>query len=490
MERLPHANPEPVPFYWNGSKIEARRGDSIASALYANGIRVIARSRKRHRPQGLSGSFIGPALGRVNGRPHVRLDLEQVTPGIDVRIQNVWPNAGFDVLALIQLLPARWVYGGFEHTRFIPSGTRVFQLWERLLSYLAGLADPPDRALPAEMRGGRRANTDVVVIGGGPAGRAEANAAARRGEGAVLVSRSDPPGRFARSMAAFIPDLDPRVEVLAGMEAFGVYRGGTLVGCAPVRHDEGGVVLETRRVVVASGRKSCPPLVPGNDLPGVLDVHTALILAHDHAVAPGRAVFIIGTGTEVKLAERLRELGVEVVGTAPAEAVRRINGRMEVSGIELDRNVTCDCVVHSGPWRGDPNLLFQAQSTGLLQLLPQLKSKNIEPAGAAAELDEPVVMGRPPASNAIVCSCMDVTVGELIEHIAAGHTDVEVLKRLTACGMGPCQGMPCWELMVALLAAKTGLASSELGRPTHRDPRRALTVAQAAGLDGLVEPDR
>jgi hypothetical protein len=85
---------------------------------------------------------------------------------------------------------------------------------------------------------------------------------------------------------------------------------------------------------------------------------------------------------------------------------------------------------------------------------------------------------------------MDVTAGELARHVESGETDVEVLKRLTACGMGPCQGTPCWDVMAAYLAALTERPVETFGRPSYRDPRRALTVAQAAGLDGLVEPER
>jgi len=250
------------------------------------------------------------------------------------------------------------------------------------------------------------------------------------------------------------------------------------------------VVIETPRIVLATGQRSCPPLVPGNDLPGVLDSHTAMMLACDHAVAPGRAVFVIGTGAELMVVTRLRALGVNVVGSSPAGAVRRIAGRRGVTAVETNHRTACDSVVHAGPWRSDPNLLFQAGSDGLLQLRPRGGRFQVQSAGSAAGTDEPVMVGTERGDAAMVCSCMDVTAGELARHIEAGETDVEVLKRLTACGMGPCQGTPCWDLMVALLTALTGAPAESFGRPSHRDPRRALTVAQAAGLDGLVEAER
>jgi NADPH-dependent 2,4-dienoyl-CoA reductase/sulfur reductase-like enzyme len=490
MMRLSHARGERFFFRWNGRSVEAREGDTIAAALYANGIRRLSRSRKYHRPRGLSGSVLASVLGRVDGRPHVRLDLEPARAGLDVSMQNVWPGARFDLLALAQWLPARWLYAGFEHEIWIRNSTGLYQLWERFLAFLAGIADPPDRRLPADPIAGEKFRADLVVIGGGPAGCAAANEAAQRGEQVLLVTRGASCARFARMMEASAPPLDRRVTLLAGMEAFGLYRQGRIVACAPLRHDGGGAVIEAGRILLATGRRSCPPLVPGNNLPGVLDAHSALTLAAEHAVAPGRAVFIVGTGgAEAALAERLKALGVNVVGTASVHALRRILGHNEVNGVETDRCIGCDCLIHAGPWRGDSNLAFQAGSDGLLQLQPA-PSPQLQSAGAAMPADEPVMIGPSRDDTAMVCPCMDVTAGELARHVESGETDVEVLKRLTACGMGPCQGTPCWDVMAAYLAALTERPLENFGRPSYRDPRRALTVAQAAGLDGLVEPER
>jgi NAD(P)H-nitrite reductase large subunit len=257
-----------------------------------------------------------------------------------------------------------------------------------------------------------------------------------------------------------------------------------------LRHDRGAAVIEAGRVILATGRRSCPPLVPGNDLPGVLDAHSAMTLASEHAVAPGRAVFVVGTGAESAVAERLRTLGVNVVGTSPVGGLRRILGRREVIAIETDRRITCDSLVHAGPWRSDSNLFFQASSEGLLQLRPAAEAVRVQWADAAMPANEPVMVGSERGNAAMVCSCMDVSTGELARHVDEGETDVEVLKRLTACGMGPCQGTPCWDVMAAHLAKLTGAPIESFGRPSYRDPRRAITVAQAAGLDMMVEPER
>jgi NADPH-dependent 2,4-dienoyl-CoA reductase/sulfur reductase-like enzyme/bacterioferritin-associated ferredoxin len=490
MQRLPHARTARVAFTWNGHPIEAREGDTVGAALHAAGITTLARSRKRHRPIGLSGSFVSGSLATVNGRPNVRLDREPVAAGLDVRMQNTWPRADLDLLALARLLPARMTYAGFEHTNLMPSGTRRFEVWEKLLRFMAGVADAPpvqgDGAAPK----GIRVAVDTVVVGGGPAGRIAASAAAQRGEHVMLISRGTTPGHSAARMVAPVPELDHRVDVRGGLEAFGIYRDGAFVAAAPLDGRTGALVVEPKRIVLATGRRSCPPLLSGADLPGVMDAPTALALAVDCGVAPGTQVAVIGTGAETEVAQRLRDLGVNVVATAPAASLRRITGRNVVTGIETDRLISCDTLVHAGPWRPDPALAFMAGCDGLLQLRDAPLLSSVSLAGSASETAEPIILGPAPHDGAFVCPCMDVTAAEIMHHVRRGETDVEVLKRLTACGMGPCQGVPCWDQLAALLADEMGGTPADYGHPTYRGPRRGLTVAQAAGLDGLVEPDR
>lgn len=484
--RLARANTKAVTIRWNGSPIEAREGDTVAAALQAHGIRIMSRSRKRHRPQGHSGSFINGVLARVDGRPNVRLDLEPVRHGMDIRMQNVWPSPGFDILKAAQLIPPRWLYAGFEHDTLITDQNPIYPLWEKFLAHLAGMGQPPSAGLAHAPVSGRRLAADTVVIGAGPAGCRAANEAAARGERVALVTRGSASARFARMMGLSAPVLDPRIEILWGMEAFGLYRGGSLVACAPHAHDKGGVLIETSRTIIATGRRSCPPLVPGNNLPGVIDAHAALTLAADHGVAPGTAVAVVGTGAEAEVAGRLGASGVNVVAILAVASVRRVAGRRRVTGIEGTRRILCDCVVHAGPWRRDANLLAQVQAPDASRPGTPPDSERVTFVGLE---DEPVVVGSDIDETTMICPCMDVSWGEIAHHFEAGEADVEVLKRLTACGMGPCQGTPCWDLMAAEIAHLTGTPAA-IGQPTQRDPRRALTVAQAAGMDGLVGADR
>lgn len=477
-------------FLWNGMAITARPGDTVAAALWRAGITTIARSRKLHRPLGWGGAYTTGVLARVDGRPNVRLDQITVQNGLRVEAQNVWPSARFDLLRLAQLLPSKAVYGGFEHGAWMPKSGLAYRLAERVMANLAGVAAPADAALAPHALPGQRVNVDCLVIGGGPSGIAEANRRKELGESVALVTRGDKLARFARSMGEPVEPLHEGIRLFEGMELFGAYRGGAIMVGAPHDHRKAAVVFEPRSAVLATGRRSIPPLVKGSQLPGVMDAHSALQLAIVHGVAPGNRVAVVGTGAQDAVAARLAAVGVRVVHKGRTEDLIEIQGRSRVTAIRANEGIACDALIHAGPWRSDPSLGFQTSGEGLFQVEAHPLPQSMSVAGGTALPNEPIRARKNLHPDTLICPCMDVTAGELYCHIDEGETDPEVLKRLTSCGMGTCQGFPCWEHMLATLASRIGVEPESFARPTHRPPRRAITVAQAAGLAGLVEPDR
>lgn len=475
-------NTEEIRFRWNGREVSGRADENVAEALFRAGYLALGATRKRHRPLGLSGSYIQGVLANVGGIPNVRLDQIAVAPGLEVTRQNTWPSPQFDLLKLFRFVPQRWVRGGFEHTKLLPSGTWRFAKWERLLAFLAGEGRLSPLARPAAVPGQRLA-CDTLVIGAGPAGITAANAAARAGKSVILVSRGAKAAGFATAMNAPPPALDANVRFFPAHEACGIYRGGALILAAPL---DGGPALsiEAGTLILATGKRSMPPLVRGNTLPGVLEIQAAMGLATRAPKSLGRVV-LVGTDARDQVAARLRDLGVDIVASEAIANLRAIDGRSRVSGVDLGRTIACDSVIHAGPWRSDPNLVFQAMSEGQLRLGAQELSQRVQVIGSANDPDEHIHWSGD--AHADVCPCMDVTAGEIAELFRAGIRHVEELKRQTSAGMGPCQGFPCWESMNAVIAASGGEA---LDRPSHRAPRRALTVAQAAGLADLVEPIR
>ncbi|HWT99995.1 MAG TPA: 2Fe-2S iron-sulfur cluster-binding protein, partial [Terriglobales bacterium] len=198
-------------FTWNGKTVAATAGDTLAEALFRAGHEATGTSRKRHRPMGLSGAFVQGVIATVDGIPNQRLDQVIARPGMRVLRQNFWPTPQLDLLALFKYLPARWVRGGFEHTRFMPSGTQRFLIWERLLAFLAGEGRLQAEPLEPAIVPGRKLACDLVVIGGGPAGRQAANAAASAGKRVVLIARGSKPGRVAALLGMEMPSLHPVV---------------------------------------------------------------------------------------------------------------------------------------------------------------------------------------------------------------------------------------------------------------------------------------
>lgn len=474
-------------FRWNGKTISAREGDSLSAALWRAGVTTFARSRKLHRPLSYSGAHPVGSLAKIDGFPNIRLDQTEVREGMSVSMQNCWPSPNFDLLKLMQALPSKLVYGGFEHGALIPQKGLPAKLAERAMAYLAGVADTAPIDWEAEPIAGESLSPELLVVGGGPEGIKAANAAIAAGESVALVTRGATLARYAAAAGVALPALDPQVRLCLATEVFGAYRGGCVVLAAPVDGKGAALVIRPRRILLASGRRSMPPMVRGNHLPAVFDAHAALDLAH-RGITLGKAVAVVGTGDETALAARLTALGCRVAHSGPVGDLTEIKGRNRVKAVILrGESLPCDAVVHAGPWRSDPNLAFQISAEGEYQLLGDDLPDHVGFIGAASLPNEAIPVPKALDFEALVCPCMDVTVGELCHHIDAGESDPEVLKRLTSCGMGTCQGWPCWDSMLALLAARSGHAPEDFARPSHRPPRRAITIAQAAGLSGLVE---
>lgn len=482
--RLPHATGKQIDLFWNGKSVQGLEGDSLAAALYGAGIRTFTKSRKFHHHRGLSGTFTAGHLASVDGLPHCRLDKTPARDGLRLGMENVWPSAGFDLLALSQHLPRRMIRAGFEHPRVIPDGSAAWKLWEKLLWNVAGESSPPSRpdngAVP-----GQRIEVDTLIVGGGPAGLA----AARQASGSVLlVSRSRDLGGMAFGMDAATPDLPDTVSVLTEHEVYALFDDARIAMIAPNNPAKPAILVEAKSVVLATGVHSVPPLVPGAATPGVLDARMALHLAARYGVSPGNQIVVAGTPSGRAIADRLGELGCSVVDFIDVSCVQRILGNRRVSAVLANgKRIACDAVVHAGPWRTDPTLPFQAGADGDLRLFADASPAHVTQTGLCAEPVEDISFGHALDRNALVCPCMDVTVDEVIDLVRSGISHIEELKRRTTCGMGTCQGVPCWDNLAAVVADVSGRSLQDIGHPSYRPPRAALTFGQAAGLADMTE---
>ena len=331
-------------FTFDGRAYQGRPSDTLASALLANGVRLLGRSFKYHRPRGLlaAGSEEPNALvevdrGRGRTTPNLRATQVELYDGLVARSQNRWPSLAFDVGAAADLA-APALSAGFYYKTFIAPQGAWHRLYEPLIRRSAGLGRAPD-APDADHYASRYAHCDVLVVGAGPAGLAAAEAAASPG---VRVILCDEQPRFGGSLlaertaaidaqsaqswiAARLAALaaNPDVTLLPRTTAFGWYPG-PIVGLAqrltdhlpdpdPSLPRERLWQVRPKQVVLATGAHERPLVFSGNDRPGVMLADSARTYANRYGAAPARrAVVVTNSDTAYQAALDLHAAGVQV----------------------------------------------------------------------------------------------------------------------------------------------------------------------------------
>lgn len=311
----------PLSFRFDGRSHQGFAGDTLASALLANGVRLVGRSFKYHRPRGILSA--GPeepnALVelRTGARrePNTRATVVELFDGLEARSQNRWPSLAFDLLSLNSLLgPA--LQAGFYYKTFMWPAAFWEKLYEPLIRRAAGLGraaglEDPDHYEKAF------AFCDVLVIGGGPAGLSAALAAGRSGARVIMCDEdARPGGRLlaekreidARAASEWIADTMaelaslPEVTVMPRSTVYGVYDHGVygvvervadhLPVPPPHQPRQRAWRITARRAVLAAGAIERPIVFPGNDTPGVMLAGAVRSYLNRHAVLPGREAVV------------------------------------------------------------------------------------------------------------------------------------------------------------------------------------------------------
>jgi sarcosine oxidase subunit alpha len=367
----------PVPFRWNGKAYVGLQGDTIVSALLANGVDVFSRSFKYSRPRGvLTASFVDPGCTvQVDDEPNVRAAHRRLARGMDVRPQNVWPSLAFDLKQANQLV-GRFLTAGFYYKTFIKP-QRLWPAYQVVLSrFAAGGVAGRDSVHGYYDK--RYAHVDVVVAGGGPTGMSAAVAAADEGARVLLVEEEYELGghlRFGGEQGlSALSDLRaqvaarPSIEVMTNAVVTGRYDDNWL---AVLQREVGGSVERLVKVragalVVAAGLIERPYVFAGNDLPGVMLSTAVRRLVNLYAVKPGdRAVVLSANEEGDAAAADLARVGVEVVRVVDGrtgETIRRATGKGRVQAVELaDGTVLqADLLVTATGWTAPTSLLNMA----------------------------------------------------------------------------------------------------------------------------------
>ncbi|MEP6546671.1 MAG: 2Fe-2S iron-sulfur cluster-binding protein [Gammaproteobacteria bacterium] len=318
-------------FEFNGRTFCGYAGDTLASALLANGVQLIGRSFKLHRPRGIMSCGTEEPSGLVDlglgpkRTPNMRATLVDLYDGLVASSVNCWPSVGFDLGAISNrfaaLMPAGFYYKTFKWPNW--------HLFEPSIRRMAGLGkssgqSDPDRYEEAAAR------ADVLVVGGGLAGLSAAVAAAEAGADTLLVaSGAALGGGLAWRGDTVVAELIERarrsgVRQLTRTLAFGIY-DHNLVCARETLQTTGmpaaaGVLRErlwkirARAVILAAGAFERPMIFPNNDRPGVMLAGAADKYAHGFGVACGeRVVIAANSDSAYQAAASLRAAGVNVI---------------------------------------------------------------------------------------------------------------------------------------------------------------------------------
>lgn len=327
-------------FRFDGRSVVGRPGDTVASALVAQGQWVLSRSFKYHRPRGpmtFSGTDAN-TLVQIGPEPNVRADLRLLETGMEVSAQNTSHSADRDLNSVLGLFGRFMPVGFYYRTFFGPGKNSWLKFWEPIIRKSAGLGQiDPGQPLVAYAR--RNLACDVLVIGAGPAGMTAATAAAAAGAEVVLVDSEPETGgaltygrNGQQALAPARAALEASgVRVLTGATCNGWYADNFL----PVLQGNTLWRVRAAQVILATGTQDQPLVFRNNDLPGIVTASGVQRLMRHHGVRPGRrAVVVAGTPHGVDAAEDLRDAGVAIAAvlippkaTLPAELRNRLTAR-------------------------------------------------------------------------------------------------------------------------------------------------------------------
>ncbi len=418
MTRLPEGGllidrSAPVSFTFDGKTYQGLMGDTLASALFANGVKLVNRSYKYHRPRGVVTSGPEEPNALVNlgtgdrHEPNIRMTQIELFDGLTAQSQNRYPSLAFDVgvlnAAASKLYPAGFYYKTFIHPRH--AWKYVF---EPVIRRIAGLGRAPTEADPDTYEH-FYAFCDVLVAGGGAAGLLAARRAGEAGEKVMLVEQTERlGGRLLVDDDAEIEGKSAREWVAEQVAALEAMENVTirLRTCVSAAYDHGYTMLyerradhaqnpdgprhrlwrvRTKRIIGATGMIERPIPFYGNDVPGVMLASAVRDYVKLWGVSPGKRTVIYTTnddgyrtaitlyeaGKTVAaildsradpaglLVERAREAGIRIM---PSTGIGKVEGGkggvLAIKPVPLDKgdvaplgqSIVCDCVAMAGGW--------------------------------------------------------------------------------------------------------------------------------------------
>ena len=522
-------------FTFDGKSYLAQPGDTLAAALLANGVRVVARSFKYHRPRGVMSAGVEEPNALVivgagaRATPNTRATDVFVYDGLVATSQNRWPSLRFDLGTVLGLGAPIFASGFYYKTFFGPP--KLWLFYEKFIRRAAGLGNAP--SLPdVDSYQHRGAFCDVLVVGSGPAGLAAAQAAAAAGERVMLVEQdaqlggsllyaATPDRRLIAATRTAVEGAGGRV--LTRTTALGLWDHGLVTFLETLAEPGQDAALAQRlwhvrakRIVLASGAIERPLTFAHNDRPGVMLSQAVLSYVRRFGVLPGqRAVIVTNNDEAYAAAHALIDAGGEVLalldlrGAPAADAQGRFTVLCGVSQITTSGNshgVTAitahsggqqhrfavDLVAMSGGFT--PVVHLHSQGGGKLDwrediqaFVPGATLQAMTTIGAAAGEVAPVdpaTAGLTKPKASFIDFQNDVTAADIDLAWQEGYRSVEHLKRYTTLGMATDQGKTSNMAALQRLAGAAGVSVPAAGLTTFRPPYVPLTLGALAGPDG------
>ena len=534
-----------VSFRFNGHTYYGHPGDTLASALLANGIRVVGRSFKLHRPRGIFSCGmeepnallqLGEGAGTV---PCARAPSIELTPGLVARSTAGRPGVNFDLGRSLDFVAPLWAAGFYNKTFIWPS----WHAYEGIIRRLAGFGRAPSAPDPDRYET-MNLHCHVLVVGGGLSGLQAALDAGRRNSDVILVEQDiklggrtawEPAGPPAPSST--LHELTEHLKTLPNVRAFvrttavGVYDYNVVMLLQRVEHPmdddphERLLIVRANRIVLATGMIEQPLIFANNDRPGIVLAHSARQYLRWYGVAVGRRVLIAtNNDTAYALARDLNAAEVRVLGIADTReevpslhrstvqalgipvlsdtipidtsglgSLRRVTlGRLSADGqsVTATHQVKCDALAVSGGFA--PALQLFSQAGG--ELAYDLGSGVLRPASLVPSVEivgtasKPIPIGPRlspvgPTHRQWVDLAHDVTVSDLELALREGYSAIEHIKRYTTVGMAVDQGKTSHAAALEIVGKLRGVPASELGHTTLRPPVTPVTLGAIAGRE-------
>ncbi|WP_295446091.1 2Fe-2S iron-sulfur cluster-binding protein [Sphingorhabdus sp. EL138] len=521
-----------INFRFDGKVYTAQAGDTLAAALLRNGIGLVGRSFKYHRPRGIMTAGIEEPNALVTvgegGRaePNTRATDVFVYEGLVAKSQNRWPNLSFDVGAALGLA-APALSAGFYYKTFFGSAKK-WMFYEYFIRKAAGLGNAPTLTDPDRFSQ-RAAFCDVLVVGAGPAGMQAALDAAEGGKRVILVEQDHilAPSLLRDSQeqdAAWANATAARIRAAGGIiltrtTASGYWEHDLVTltqrisepGQVPT-HDVAQRLWHVRagQVILATGSIERPMAFAHNDRPGVMLSQAVRTYVRRFGVVPGKRVVIATNNDDAyKSAEALKDAGAQIAAildARPAPAGANSGHRVYNNAVPLSTQGARHCLKSvqalvdgkTMDWDADllavsggftPVVHLHMQAGGTLDwnedaqaFIPVSSRQNVTTIGGAAEpqaIFKMVPVSSPKKS--FIDFQNDVTLADVDLAWAEGYRSVEHLKRYTTLGMATDQGKLSNMAALGRLAQKQGVAIPEAGLTTFRPPYTPVTMGLIAG---------